>query len=82
MLLQRVRLGYSTKEELYGGFHGEECCHCGRHIPTHCCTTSCLVRRQPPSDQRGHYQASLKTVVFSPSVRQGQPILPPTYPQT
>ena len=31
VLLQRVRLGYSTREKLYDGFSGQECGHCGRH---------------------------------------------------
>ena len=29
-LLQRVRLGCRTSEELYDGFQGQECGHCGR----------------------------------------------------
>ncbi|XP_050724058.1 uncharacterized protein LOC127002289 [Eriocheir sinensis] len=31
VLLQRVRLGYSTREQLQDGFQGQECAHCGRH---------------------------------------------------
>ena len=31
VLLQRVRLGFCTREELYDGFEGRECEHCGRH---------------------------------------------------
>ncbi|XP_076043547.1 uncharacterized protein LOC143026662 [Oratosquilla oratoria] len=31
VLLQRVRLGYCTREELYDGFQGQQCDHCGRH---------------------------------------------------
>ncbi|MPC62979.1 hypothetical protein E2C01_057071 [Portunus trituberculatus] len=30
VLLQRIRLGFCTKEELYDGFEGQECEHCGR----------------------------------------------------
>ena len=31
MLLQRVRLGYCTREQLSEDFEGQECAHCGRH---------------------------------------------------
>ncbi|XP_063854131.1 uncharacterized protein LOC135096523 [Scylla paramamosain] len=31
VLLQRVRLGYCTREQLYDDFRGQECDHCGRH---------------------------------------------------
>ncbi|MPC37031.1 hypothetical protein E2C01_030504 [Portunus trituberculatus] len=31
VLLQHVRLGYCTMEELYDGFHGQECDHCVRY---------------------------------------------------
>ncbi|KAG0718062.1 hypothetical protein GWK47_053215 [Chionoecetes opilio] len=30
-LLQRVRLGYCTREELQEDFEGQECDHCGKH---------------------------------------------------
>ncbi|KAG0710428.1 hypothetical protein GWK47_022828 [Chionoecetes opilio] len=30
-LLQRVRLGYCTREELQEDFEGQECVHCGKH---------------------------------------------------
>ncbi|XP_063887725.1 uncharacterized protein LOC135115154 [Scylla paramamosain] len=31
VLLQRVRLGYCTREQLYDDFRWQECDHCGRH---------------------------------------------------
>ncbi|XP_045132191.1 uncharacterized protein LOC123516654 [Portunus trituberculatus] len=53
VLLQCVRLGFCTKEELYDGFEGQECEHCGRqsrrpllHYLLSCPATAAL--RPPP----------------------------------
>ncbi len=54
VLLQRVRLGYCTREELYDDFQGQECDHCGRHSRhplVHyllSCPATAALRPEPP----------------------------------
>lgn len=55
VLLQRVRLGYCTREELYADFQGQECAHCGRyssHPLLHyllACPATAALRPPPPA---------------------------------
>lgn len=55
VLLQRVRLGFCAREELYDGFQGQECYHCGRnsrHPLLHyllSCPATAALRTQSPA---------------------------------
>ncbi|MPC52330.1 hypothetical protein E2C01_046195 [Portunus trituberculatus] len=62
LLLQRVRLGYCTREELYDGFKGQECAHY--------CTTFCPVWLPLSSDSTATtHPACMKAKAFSPTAR-------------
>ena len=80
VVLQRVMLGYLTREELYDGFQGQECGHCGRHdrqplvhYLLSCLVTDALRAAQSPSAQpdsgglltRPRHSAMAKCLLFS-----------------
>ncbi|XP_050708035.1 uncharacterized protein LOC126993210 [Eriocheir sinensis] len=51
MLLQCIRLGFCAREELYDGFQGQECDHCGRNSrrpQNTVASTRPACRRRPP----------------------------------
>ena len=57
-ILLCVRLDYRTREELYDGFQGQECAHCGRHnchpllhYLLSCLATTTIRFAQPPPAQ-------------------------------
>lgn len=59
VMLQRLRLGYCTREELYDGYEGRECEHCGSrqwrpllHYLLYCPATASL-RPLPPTATHG-----------------------------
>ena len=81
MWLQRVKLEYSSRKELYDGFHGYECGHCGKYNRNPM-LHYLVLSGDRLSYQRGHQSPSLKAATSSPAEKTGALSLSCTRPQT